>query len=79
MFVEGARGLEKWNIDFKRVACKNSVTGNSISPRIVKTGLHYIFIFVPREKGKYNLHGPISISQGKTKDDHAIGNEFMVE
>jgi hypothetical protein len=77
--VAGVRELENWNVDFGSVACKNEQTGNSIPPRVIKTGVHYILRFIPNEKGKYRLHGPIYISQGPVREDYPIANEFVVE
>jgi hypothetical protein len=70
---------DTWQVNFDAVSCQNVQTHAEITPAITKLEAFYLLRYIPREKGRYHIHGPVTIFDGVYKRQLPITDEFAVE
>jgi hypothetical protein len=80
MLVHTFSGLGKWSMSFAGISCRNEEADEDVYPRVTRLGDVYLLRYLPKEKGKYIVHGSVVLSYGKVhSDEFTIANEFTVE
>lgn len=79
VLVNTFNGLDDWLVNFDKVHCENEQSKNDISPHLTKLDNFYLLRYIPMEKGKYLIRGPVGISYGDFQEELPIANEFIVE
>jgi hypothetical protein len=49
--------------DFSNVKCINKNTNKVITPRIYRTGFIYVLIYIPHERGEYDIQGSLIVER----------------
>ncbi|MGV3538754.1 MAG: hypothetical protein ACO1OQ_03030 [Rufibacter sp.] len=67
------------SLDFSKITCRRAEDKTSLTPKIIKSGPHYIFMFVPMKAGTYKITGDVLIKQeGNYDNSLKLSNEFKV-